>query len=358
MGWLVGLVPCYVYRNMHRSRPILGFLLAAASGISLHANQPGCSLPLGFASVLDGKGLPVAGLKPSDFEIEVDGKPSKILSVTEDHSPRRIVVLLEASRGMRGTNNGEWPLALQIAIDVFAKMPEQTQLALLIYSKQIEKTVNFEAGRSAALTLLGNLRSGTENSGAMGHGSHLLDAVLQGLSLFGEHQFGDAIYAVTTGYDSGSRASVSEVERALSPAGTRIFMSVLASSPTPMSGIGISRETLPASVALPPGQRPLPVPEWVRSSGGNLLTIHSTVHGLFPSYEFDEDQRRNLAASLSTFYRQILEAYRFELEYSSQPRNSAHWKLYLSKSLASDHKDWMMLHPSYLAPCGSGQGPY
>lgn len=339
---------------MRESRFILGLLLATAMATSLSSKPHGCTQPVVPASVLDARGLPVRGLQLSDFEVETNGRPAKILSVTEDHSPRRVVVVLDASQAMRDTSNGKWTLALQIAIDAFVKMPQETQMALIIYSKKIEKKVTFNAGRPAALMLLGNLRSGTEGLGPTGHGVHFRDTVLEGISLFGEHQFGDAILAIGSGYDTGSRASVADVERGLAQTGTRIFLSVLVSSPTPLSGIGVFREALPATVRPPPGQRPLPVPAWVRSSGGDLLTVHSAVHGLFPSYEYDEDQKKNLAASLAALYQQILEIYRFEVDLPAPPEKSARWTLRLSKSLAASHKDWLILSTANLVSCSSG----
>jgi len=339
---------------MQLMRSILSLLLATAGGSSALAQVPACNQPTALASVLDAQGLPVAGLKPADFDIQVNGKPSKILNMTEDRSPRRIVVLLDASKGMRGENNGKWVLALQIAIDVFVKIPQETQLALLIYSNQVEKTVGFSQDRSAALALLGNLRSGVEDLDSAGRGPHFLDAILQALSLFGESQFGDTIFAITSGFDTGSKASLASVEHSLLQTPTRTFLSALISWPGPLSGIGIYREALPASVAPPPGQRALAVPGWVKSTGGSLLTVHSVLNGLSHSYEFDEDQKRNLAASLAAFYRQMLETYRFDLDLPAKPEKSIHLKVQLSRSVAPSHKDWVILYPSSVVACHSG----
>ncbi len=333
----------------------LGLLIVAASGVTC-ARSTDCQHPVASVSILDTRGIPVTGLQLADLSAEVGGRPATIVSASEDHSPRRIVVLLEASRAVRGTSNGEWKLALQLAIDAFAKAPQETQMALVIFSKKIDRVVDFNAGRSAALALLGELRAGNEVVEPGGHGVHFLDSIVEGLKLFRGRQFGDAIYGIISGYDSGSKASVHDVERALSAAQVRVFLSGLFPSATPQSSVDIYREALPASVAPPPGKGPLSVPSWVKASGGNLLTIHSAVRGLSETYEFDEEQKKNLATSLSILYREILETYRLNLELSSPLRNPEEWRPRLAESVSRQHREWLILFTSTLVPCNSAPG--
>jgi hypothetical protein len=333
-----------------------GLLILAGSGAA-SGKSSDCQRPIASVSILDGRGLPVTGLQLGDLRVEVGGKPATIVSAIEDHSPRRIVVLLEASRAVRGTGNGEWKLALQLAIDAFAKAPQETQMALVIFSKKVDRVVDFDSGRSAALALLGELRAGSQSLEAEGHGVHFLDSILEGLKLFRGRRFGDAIYGIISGYDSGSKASVHDVEVAVSEAQVRVFLSGLFPSATPQSGVDIYREALPASVAPPPGKGPLPVPSWVQASGGNLPTIHSVVRGLSETYEFDEEQKKNLATSLSILYREMLETYRLNLELSSPLKKPEEWKPHLAESVSRQHRDWQILFTSTLVSCKSDSGP-
>lgn len=334
----------------------VGLLLFAAGGATC-AKSTDCQHAVVSVGIFDSRGIPISGLQLADLRAEVDGRPATIVNAVEDHSPHRIVVLLEASRAVRGPSNGRWKLALQLAIDAFVKVPQETQMALVIFSKKIDRVVDFDAGRSAALALLGELRAGSEILEPEGHGVHFLDSILEGLKLFRGRQFGDAIYGIISGYHSGSKASVHGVERALSEAQVRVFLSGLFPSATPQSGIDIYREALPASAAPPPGRGPLPVPSWVKASGGNLLTIHSVVRGLSETYEFDEEQKKNLATSLSILYREMLETYRFNLELSSPLKKPEEWKPHLAESVSRQHRDWLILFTSTLVCGKSDSGP-
>ena len=107
-------------------------------------------------NVVDSGGNVVRGLTTTNFSGKIGPKDVKIVSVTLDNQPRRIVILLDVSGSMTGSRS-RWNLAYRAAWDIIALAPAESSLALLVFAETVEDTVKFTQEREAVLQRLSAL---------------------------------------------------------------------------------------------------------------------------------------------------------------------------------------------------------
>jgi hypothetical protein len=169
-------------------------------------------------------GSPATGLVPADLRGVFRGKPVHILSVTRDVQPRRIIILLDASSSMLGTErDAKWQLALLTAMKLVTRAPEKQKISLVMFAVKVEGTPDFGESRGSTLRRLQAVAPGRKAFPKGLRRTAVWDAVLAGALALGPSAFGDAIYLITDGGENASLEKHSFVERTLLESGVRLF---------------------------------------------------------------------------------------------------------------------------------------
>jgi hypothetical protein len=163
------------------------------------------------------------GLTAANFRVRVQGHPATVLNISNNISPRRIVLLLDASGSMLDSESALWKPALNIAKTLAQRLPPQDSVAFIAFASQVERRVDFTSDPKPILQELDDLQPGAKVIPKNMRKAALWDSVLEALRLFGSPRVGDSIYVITDGFDTNSHSDGGEVEKALLAAGVRLF---------------------------------------------------------------------------------------------------------------------------------------
>jgi hypothetical protein len=202
------------------------FLLLASVVMrsSLWAQSLPCSQQTVPVSVSDPVGRVALGLSTSNFRVQVHGHRSAIINAKMDSSPRRIVLLLDASGSMIESKNSIWRPALMIARSLVQSLPPEDSLAFLAFASQRERSVDFTQQSKAVLQQLNDLQPGTTVIPKDMRDTALWDSVLEALRLLDPPRVGDSIYLISDGDDNHSKAHARDVQTALLVGKVRLFV--------------------------------------------------------------------------------------------------------------------------------------
>jgi hypothetical protein len=327
-------------RNWTQSWPnccqilILGLALLRPG---LHAQSSPCSPKIIPVTVTDPVGKPVLGLTANDFVGRFQGRPVAILSASIDTSPRRIVLLLDASGSMLESRTKIWEAALTIARDLVESLPPEPSIAFLVFSSQVEWKADLTQDRRPILEEIYDLESGKKAlKKRVRRTTALWDSVLQALRLFGTPRIGDTIYAITDGGDNQSRADVGKVGKALLNAGVRFF------------------------AVLPPFSD-LSRPSEEQSGPGNLRELTAMTGGFFLApytNRIGDDAKlvgsAQLRVELDLLYSWTFQFYRLEIQ-PTQPNDKIRdWKLALVDRTQGVKANLRLGYPHKIFPCEAG----
>jgi hypothetical protein len=174
-------------------------------------------------NVTNEKGVAVSGLTADNYQGSLHHKPIKIISVTQDDLPRRILVFLDASGSMTGDFR-EWQFAVSVANNLVASMPTGTTVGLFVFSSEIDRNIPLTQDRNVLQIELKNLRPGAKALGKGPHQTALWDTLAAGISELSGSQDGDVIYLISDGGDNASRTQVNELKKALVAKSIRVFV--------------------------------------------------------------------------------------------------------------------------------------
>jgi von Willebrand factor type A domain len=183
------------------------------------------TLPVSFR---DWQSLPIHAISAYDLQARVRGEPIKILSLTPDTRPHRIVLLLDTS-GSMGIPSGSastppWILELSLAHHFYETNRQTSQIALLLFNERNNEVIDFSQGNSAVGNKLQHLAEDREYAKAHVKGKTTLrDAIFQGVQLLDHPSSADAIFVLTDGEDNASHLSASELNRRVAQSAVRIF---------------------------------------------------------------------------------------------------------------------------------------
>lgn len=211
---------------MRRSAKTLAVLLSTLSFGQLAAAQTrGCSqttLPL-YAQ--DGHGNPISGLAPSDIEAKVQRRSVRVLSITPDARPHRVVLVVDATRSFEA-KDGEpprWPWEMALAKHFFDENSPHSKIALLLYSPQLYDVVDFSQGNPAVKDKLTQAIASTNSLKIEpNHSRSLRDAIADALRLLDHSDSADVIYVLTDAQWSVPLNS-SKLASRLTESGVRLF---------------------------------------------------------------------------------------------------------------------------------------
>lgn len=193
-------------------------LVVVLGGLALHAQAPAPERRTLAVSVLDKEGKAVHGLTAENFRGTFRGQPVRILSATEDTSPRRIALLLDTSNSAREPRafSANWA----VIEDVVLKLGDKHEISFSIFAGGVERRVSFTRG----VPTLQDTLSKTKAFAKLGGGTAVHDAVVGAAKQFTPPAFGDAILIVSDMVDTASSKSAEQAERILAREGVRTFI--------------------------------------------------------------------------------------------------------------------------------------
>jgi len=343
-------------------------------GAALEARAQACSSEGGSlrrtlaVNVLDERMQPVSGLTAVNFRGRFRDEEVRIVSVTADTQPRRIVLLVDVSESM-ATRVGRWGLAVEAAEHLLGTGPPDSTIALVTFAEKVEARTGFEFETQKARQALKAVRPAGDSSDPSGTRTALRDAVMEATRLLTPSRTGDAIYLITDGYDTFSRAKDEEVEAALLGSGARLFAVVLPdwAGPslfveTPQGPAGMpSFILLPLTTALT-----VPAPRLGESGGavalralvdasGGLGMTAGAVGTSAPRFDYNEKQRGWFFSQAHLLYGAMGEFYRLDVELPEEPDRLREWRLEVVGADGKKLKDVYTVYPRKLAPCASDQ---
>ena len=285
-------------------------------------------------NVLGQNGRQVQNLSPANFRGKLGQKDVKIVSVTLDNQPRRIVILLDVSGSMTSSRS-RWNLAYRAAWDIIALAPAESSLALLVFAETVEDTVELTQEREAVLQRLSAL--GPDYRHPKTHSrTALRDALVAAIELLETPRLGDAIYLITDAGDNFSRIKSGRTKQALLCAGTRFYAFLLLGSGERLTPYEKSHTSL--------------IEEWLQATGGEAVVLRST-SAFTAQYKLNDKRQAQVAAGAFQLYYRMGEFYRLEVELPRALRKPRGWKLEVVDEHGEKRKDLKVIYPRRLAAC-------
>ncbi len=350
-------------------RAVLAVPLLLLLGAALEARAQVCSMEAPrrrtlAVNVFDERMQSVPGLTAANFRGEFRSQPVQVLSATLDTEPRRIVLLVDVSESM-ATRVGRWELAVEAAEHLLGTGPADSTIALVTFGEKVEPHTGFDYDSQKARQALKAARPAGDSSDPSGTRTALRDAVVEAVELLAPVRSGDAIYLITDGFDTFSRAKDEEVEAALVGSGARLFVAVFPDWAVPGLFIEMRRGTLemPTVILLPPASLSVPSPglgesggavrlrALVDASGG--LGMAASARGTAPRFDYTEKQRGWFFLQAQLLYMAMGEFYRLTVELPEEPDRVREWKLEVVGADGKKLKDAYIVYPRKLAPCGA-----
>lgn len=207
-----------------RFRPIIGFavlVMGTLFGPSvLQSQEDTCLKRTIELSLVNSKGQVVKDSDPSMFAATYRGKSVRILSVAQDHGPRRVVILLDASGSMMPVHQ----FAFDVADELLDQLPQGVQVMAVIFAKEEAATSTFTTDRQSVRQQLKTLRDDRRLPKLVKKGgTALLQAIEGTLSSFPNPQDGDLIYVISDGDDNSSNLNWRKLDEQLLQRGIRLF---------------------------------------------------------------------------------------------------------------------------------------
>lgn len=196
----------------------LRFLSSALMSLGLvsaaFAQTGGCKsveVPVG---VVNANGESFRGLAPSDFSGRSGKAVLTLKSMTYDDGPRRVVLIVDTAKKL----SGETRKAQRALIETILDSVRPQDSVALITARGPQRVVKFGEERAAFLQALpqeGDARHGKEIG--------VLDAVMQGIDLFGDQKPGDSIIVIAADLEGNHSTNAKRVGKALQEHRLRMF---------------------------------------------------------------------------------------------------------------------------------------
>lgn len=335
---------------MRSSVSIALVLLLNFSALSFAREQarPSCSNRAFTVFVQDSQGRPIKDLVPADFEARVHGKPTKIVSVTADARPRRLLVIVDATHSMKNGTNGEpprWRWQIALARHFFEQNRDRAQIALLIFSEHINDAVGFSGGNAAVDAELQQAGKDYESlRRTPGRATTLDNAILQGLQLFDHPNSADVIYLLSDGMEHTATTESGEVIQRLIAMQVRLFAVLLQEEP------GYRNKT--AEEVL--GQEELS--EIARKSGGSILST-AEWHKDRVNLSANSGRSATTQETLTRLYQAISQDVLLEIEFPFTVKKDESFELKMSSSGRYRWKGAHITYPEVVLGCDLSSVP-
>jgi hypothetical protein len=311
----------------------------ALLGLPLRAQDSPCLHRTVIASVYNDRGEPIAGLDPSTFAARLHGKTVKILSVSTDPGPRRIIVLLDVSETMFPHSVRE--PELDTARDFVSRQQFENPVALLLFADRVKERFTFAQSREAILRRIETLRADPNVAKRFRGRTAVWDTLEQALATLGPFQRGDVFFLYSYCLDDISRGDARKIVDALLSAGIRLIVIAPPDFPIPEYDVSEPTEMRPSSEEMP---------SLARNTGGAFVIagVTSTTPSGTKIFPFQADERRRMLDLLQSI---INMPYQLQLELPEEIRKPQKWELKLVPTPAARKNKWQVIYQSVLLPC-------
>lgn len=158
----------------------------------------------------------VEGLVASNLNLTIDGKAVPVGSLSTDSGPKRVVLVLDASRNVRGV---EWNLATETAATLVQNARQDDRFALILTGRETAPPPFQSPGEiQSQLNELRRNRPSTPNGSERNY-----DALKAAASSLNPPRFGDAIFLFGHPEDEGSTATFDQIKQAILEGGIRFY---------------------------------------------------------------------------------------------------------------------------------------
>jgi hypothetical protein len=191
-----------------------------------------CSHPVAFINSVE-RDLTVArNLRADDLDVKVDGKRTRVVSLSLNSGPRRIILMVDSSGSIQPAKKRGWGIALRTAAFAVETVPSNASVAMLTFSERPQRESDgFEEPQQIRRRILDLGKRAPKG------GTAILDSIDQALSLFETLQPGDLIYLVSDGGENKSEVSLRKLRGKLVAHGVRVFVFLV-----PREGIASQEE--------------------------------------------------------------------------------------------------------------------
>lgn len=336
---------CYYLRYMYRWAICLSvFALSLFSVTGIFAQETSCISRIVPITVLDSHGHVIHGLLSSDFTAKIHGRPARILSVSLDKRPHRVVVLLDESGSMGVSDGRPWEVAREIASHIAESKLENTSLALMIYSDKVHEQVDFVQGSAAVLARLREISADSSYIKKNVRGrTATYDAILSASRLLDASDSSDSIYLISDGDENQSRFKSGDVAHALGPRSVRLHVTLLSKAPIMGFGNRVPEE----------GDSIETITSLASDSGGLVVSPVGARSPNGTNYNVTNDQFKTLSVALTRLYVAITNDELLEIELPQTIQKWERLSLELSPERKNLHKDLRIAYPKELAPCSA-----
>jgi hypothetical protein len=322
------------------------FFLAVTSLPRLIAQQDPCLTRTVSVTPIDARGIPLQNLQASSLLGKLHGRPVAVLSTTLDTPPHRIMVCVDMSGSMWGSE-GAWPVTQTMLEDITQAGPTVGQVGMELFSEKVFDVVNISPNPRAmrmkvALLQRANLE---EIVPRRERKTALWDALWQAADQFTPPRSGDVIYALTDGGDNCSHHTEKQLEDKLLSRGIRVFGFV--------PNVAWRYRSLPEEAS-----GPVAMGDIVRNTGGNLIYLcpdpqDPLCRGLLRRFDdWSKDRRRSILLDAAhQLYQQMAVYYdtRIRLPFALEKRTG--WDLAIADNRGRKRRDIGLLYPHRLPPC-------
>lgn len=322
--------------------------VALTMAATLKAQAPPCEKHTVIASVLGDNGLPLRSLAAQNFAGELRGKPIQVVSVTALPEPRRIIVVLDGSEGMRDAGSGKWAMAQAVVGHIVENGPRNAEYTVAIAGLEEKRPVRGNAMEPIFLNKFSDLFQGIPMATHKARRAPIFDVIYGSLQLLENSEPGDVVFLVTDGGEESSRVKARDIQRELILRGVRLFAVTLpmryerqVSVIRPGTGDTTYDEVAEATDFL----------ETARISGGSILRILPKKGNNEWNFKFTDEQRIAVATGLQRLYLQMMHAYRLELAPGAPVARPTPWKLKVTPPSEVPGKALRVVHPTQVYPC-------
>jgi Mg-chelatase subunit ChlD len=207
---------------MKLARNFIIFIVGILSAGSLRAQTVDCRHRTVLVNILDSNNQVVNDIRPEDLSGSFRRKAVKITSVAPNSFLPRVFIVLDASESMTDFRS-TWKYSIEAADRLVDSMPVGAFVGMIIFAKNIEKTIPFGNSAAEIKEALEKLRVAQGPPVKNGRATALWDALDQAISEMQPAKEGDAIYAITDGMDNTSKINAKTVGQAFLVTGIRLF---------------------------------------------------------------------------------------------------------------------------------------
>jgi hypothetical protein len=313
-------------------------LTAGLNPANLPAQDSGCTRRTIAVGVVDSAWNLVPNLGAANFRGKLRGHDVQILSAAVDTSPRRIVLLLDASGSMTYSDQG-WKTEVTVAESLIKLAPPRASIGQIGFSERVLDTQDFDQEPSALLKNLSALAKVCEEPRNSLLGTALYDAIARAQRVLGAPKVGDVIYALTDGLDNKSQAKPRMVEEDLLGAGVRLF------------GVFMDLNSAIRRTRMPDEVGANQFRSIVETTGGSLLTLPYT-KTLWPYINIKAKTADGIVdLAFQRMYQQMGEFYRLDVRLPETVNKPTKWKLEVVDSDGKPMKGVEVHYPQELMSC-------